>query len=192
MRRLTLRALVALLTFVVGVAAATLWSMHYFGLSDQPHAPADAKPGDGGGAAPAQWQKIDLDGKASFLIPLSLKPTVLYTSRPYSAFRRDGMDFTMLYRRAGTSAACIHHKEEKFSKSKVSAITVADKPATIRNEESAVFGPEDLNAIGPLKGVTICVPHVGDSEHEVAIVARYRDEQDYQDLRQVIDSIEFR
>jgi hypothetical protein len=42
-----------------------------------------------------------------------------------------------------------------------------------------------------LKGMTVCVPDVGDGEYELNILARYKDERDYQDLLRIIDSIEF-
>ena len=132
-----------------------------------------------------------MDGKATFYVPANMRAGVLYAAWPYRVFLREGMDIAMFYSNIRVGGTCIDHNEENLSKSKVSRTKVAGRDATILKLEVAAFDFGDLHNSELLKGVTICVPDVGDGEHEFSISARYKNEQDYQDIQQIIDSIHF-
>lgn len=182
MRPPTFRAIVSVLTFTLGVTAAAAWSARYFYNNARPPAAA-ARPG---------WRDVDMGGKVTFSIPADLETLDMETSpRPYASFRREGMGITMYPELIHVGGVCVDHREEKLSKSKVKGTKVGGRDATVLYHEVTVFGPQDLNDSELLKGITICVPDVGDGEHEFSIIAGYKDERDYQDVQQVIDSIEF-
>jgi hypothetical protein len=188
MRQLSFRALVSILTFTLGIMGVALWSIRQFGDSARPASSADGRQKP---SVQPEWNKIDMDGKATFYVPADLRTVVLYASSPYRAFRREGMDIAMFYPNIRVGGTCIDHNEENLSKYKVSRTKVAGRDATILTLEVAVFGDQDIHDSEPLKGMTICVPDMGDGEHEFSILARYKNEQDYQDIQRIIDSIQF-
>jgi hypothetical protein len=181
MRPLTFRAIVSILTFTLGVTAAAVWSARYFYYSARPPA----------GAAQPEWKEVDIDGKVTFRVPANLTTALIDTTSPYRAFRREGMDISVSRENIHTGGTCVIHGEENLSKSKVKRMRVAGRDATVLNLEVAAFGPQHLYDSELLKGMTVCVPDVGDGEHEFSILARYKDERDYQDVLRIIDSIEF-
>jgi hypothetical protein len=191
MRQLAFRVLIAAVTFTLGSVAAW-WSVRYFSAADQLATDEQKHILKTGQTAPPEWKKINMEGKATFHIPPSLKPEVLDAYPIYRAFHSEGLEVSMFYYRIGTGGPCIAHAEEKLSKHKVSKTRVGGREATLLNIEKAVFGPQHLKEPEPLRGLTICVPSVGDGEHEFNILVRYKSEQDFQDTQRIIDSIKFR
>jgi hypothetical protein len=113
------------------------------------------------------------------------------TTSPYRAFRREGIDISVSLENIHTGGTCVIHGEENLSKSKVKRARVGGRDATVLNLEVAAFVPRPLSGDEVLKGMTVCVPDVGDGEHELNILAGYKDERGYQDVLRIIDSIEF-
>lgn len=181
MRRLTFRAIVSILTFTLGVTAAAVWSARYFYNNARPAAVA-AQPG---------WKEVDMGGKVTFRVPANLETVSMDNTAPYMSFRRKGMDIAMFPSAIHVGSTCVIHGEENLSKSKVKRTRIGGRDATVLNLEVAVFGPQHLYDTELLKGMTVCVPDTGDGEHEFSILARYKDERDYQDVLRIIDSIEF-
>jgi hypothetical protein len=188
MRQLSFRALISILTFTVGIMGVALWSIWQFGASAPRSTSADGRQKP---SAQPEWKKINMDGKATFYVPADMRTVEMYAASPYRAFRREGMDIAMFYPNIRVGGTCIDHNEENLSKYKVRRTKVAGRDATILTLEVAVFGTQDLHDSEPLKGMTICVPDMGDRKHEFSILARYKNEQDYQDIQRIIDSIQF-
>lgn len=188
MRRLSFRALVSILTFTLGITAAALWSIRQIGRSARPAASADARPDP---SVQPEWKKINMDGKATFYVPADLTPGRLNAGEPYRAFHREGMEIMMFYPNIGAGGMCLDHNEENLSKHKVSRTKVAGRDATLLTLDVAVLSYDDLSRPEALKGITICVPNIGDGEHEFSILARYKSEQDYQDIQRILNSIQF-
>lgn len=188
MRRLSFRALISILTFTLGITAVALWSIGQIGRSARPTTGADGRPNP---SIEPEWKKINMDGRATFYVPADLAPGRLDAGEPYRAFYRGGMEIIMLSPRIGVGGTCVAHNEENLSKHKVSRIRVARREATLETHQIATFGYFDLRRPDALKGITICVPNVGDGEHEFSILARYKSEQDYQDIQRILDSIRF-
>lgn len=186
MRRLSFRALISILTFTLGVTTAALWSIRQIGRSARPATGADARPEP---SVRPEWKKINMDGRVTFYVPADLAPGRLDVGEPYRAFRREGMEIMMLSPHIGVGATCVMHNEENLSKHKVSKTKVAGRDATLLIHEIAVFGYFDPRRPDALKGITVCVPDAGDGEHEFSILARYKSEQDYQDIQRIVDSI---
>jgi hypothetical protein len=191
MRQLTVRVLVASLTFTLGMVTATWLSLTYFSQSNQVVLPTDANLDStvrAGEVSSPAWEKIRLGGKATFYVPQGVRPRILSTTIPYKAFRREGMEVMMFLDRIGQSAPCIAHSDAKLRRYDLSRMTVGDRDATAGSIENAAFDMDDTE---PLKGVIICVPSIGDGEHEFVILARYKAEQDRQDIIRTINSITF-
>ena len=188
MRRLSFRAIVLILTFTLGMMAVALWSVRQIGHSVRPAASADGRPKP---SVQPEWTKINMDGKVTFYVPADLKQGVLDAGEPYRAFYREGMEIAMFYPNIGAGGTCISHDKEELDKYKVRRTKVAGRDATFLTHEVAVFLYQDLSHPDALKGITMCVPDMGDGEHEFSILARYKNEQDYQDIQRIIDSIQF-
>lgn len=189
MRQLTLRIIVAVVAFTLGTATATWCSLKYFSQRGRAISATNASSGSAGGeASRPEWEKVDIYGKATFYVAPHLTPRRLSNSIPHRAFRREGMEVTMFLDRIGASAPCIAHADKNLRRYEVSRIKVGDREATMGNLESAVF---DLGDTQPLKGLTVCVPSIGDGQHEFVVLARYKGEQDRQDVMRIVNSIRF-
>ena len=189
MRRLTFRVIVAVVTFTLGIATATWWSLKHCSRSG----PAVSATGAGPDLTPAEaslaeWKRVSLNGKATFAVPPHLTPMMLDTSVPHRAFHREGMEVTMFLNGIGGSGPCITHADKKLRRYEISGIKVGDRDATVGFLESAVF---DLGDTQPLKGMIMCVPSIGDGEHEFVVKARYQGEQDRQDILRIVNSVKF-
>jgi hypothetical protein len=187
-QRLSFRALVSILTFTVGITAVALWSIRQFGRCAQPATSANERPKP---SVQPEWRKINMDGKATFYVPADMETGVLYAGQPYKAFLREGMEIAMFYSDIGAGGTCISHHEDALNKDKVRRTEVAGRDATLLTLEYAVFLYHNLDHPDALKGITVCVPDMGDGEHEFEILARYKNEQDYQDIQRILDSIQF-
>jgi hypothetical protein len=108
----------------------------------------------------------------------------------YRDFRNNNMQFFTMYTNQDGGATCVvQNRDRAEKKATLSEVTLDGRAATIEYFDGVTFElyqPEPI-----LKGLTICVPDVGDGEHEFAIVAKFKGDQDYQIVRQIIDSIRF-
>jgi hypothetical protein len=193
MKHLSFRLLIAVITFTLGIAASTLWAMNYFSLINKPVMLASSEPQpltQMAGDIPTGWRKVDMEGNASFDIPPGLKEERMDLSSLYRSFRNESMKIVALYNRRGAGATCTVQNDEKaVPRSELSPTTVGGRAATIDYLEKTTFDIDDATAT--FKGMIICVPDVGDGKHEFAVIAKYKEEQDYQNVRRVIDSIKF-
>jgi hypothetical protein len=140
---------------------------------------------------PHGWREINMSGIVTYGVPPGLETGSRGTSATYRKFGREGVEVYFDYTYTGASATCIDHKEERLNRDKVSKTEVGGKDATLLRLERAAFGPTDTNETELLKGLTICVPNVDGGEHEFAIAARYKTEQDYQVLQKILGTIKF-
>lgn len=140
---------------------------------------------------PQGWGGIKMGKAVTFFLPPGLEAGDADAIGTYSMFRREGLEVNLNYTYIGASATCINHKEEGLSRDKVSKTKIAGRDATLLHLERATFGPIEPARPEILKGLTICVPDVGDSKHEFAVAARYKTEQDYQVVQQIVGTIRF-
>jgi hypothetical protein len=194
MRQLTFRLLIASFTFAIGIAAFTLWTLRYFSRAEKSAKSVISEPRSNtqGGAIPPDWQKVDMEGKATFYIPPALSPAFTDRQLINRHFRNENSEIWIFYHRAGGGVACMQHGDEKLSKSKTTKMKVAGMDASIENLKSAIFNLFFLNTPeARQRGMIICVPDVGDGEHELEIYGRYNGDQDYQTVWRIINSISF-
>lgn len=192
MRQLTKPAKMALIILALGMAAAILAETHNFKARRElgMRSRVELKPPTSSeGDVLLDWQKIDMDGKAIFYIPADLRPVIKDTGYLYRAFRNDKMEVLMYYR-GNEGATCIASRNERLvTRAKITRTIVDGRAATLENIEKISFGLTDDKPL--LKGFVMCVPDVGDGQHEFIIVGKYQSEQDHQILQRIIGSIKF-
>jgi hypothetical protein len=193
MHRLTIRLLIAICTFALGITIVALWAHHYFDFIKDLNGPTSKgspPPSQTEANIPPGWEKVDMDGKATFFIPPGLRRVNRDPNHLYRDFRSDSMQFFTMYTNQDGGATCVVQNRERAEKKPgLSEITIDGRNATIQYFDKTTFEiyqPEPV-----LKGLTICVTDVGDGEHEFGIVAKFKGDQDYQIVRRIIDSIKF-
>jgi hypothetical protein len=70
MHRLTLRLLIAICTFALGITIVALLAQHHFDFIKDPTGPESRESPPISlteGDIPSGWEKVDMDGKATFL-----------------------------------------------------------------------------------------------------------------------------
>lgn len=193
MHHLTLRLLIAICTFSLGVATVVLWAQHYIDSVKELAGPVSKEsnplnPAEGD--ISAQWEKVDMEGEVTFYVPPGLRRINRGPNPPYRDFRNDSMMFFTMYANRGVGATCsVQNREWAEKKATLSEITVDGRDATIQYIDQVPFEVDQPEPI--LNALTICVPNVGDGAHELAIVAMYKNDEDYKIVRRIIDSIKF-
>lgn len=166
-------------------------SIPHLRLNDTVTRPRDGHEPAMGDNIPQGWRNIQMGEAVSFSLPPGLESADTGASGTYSMFRREGIEVYLNYTYIGASPTCINHKEEGLSRAKVLQTKVAGRDATLLHLERAAFGPVELAGPEILKGLTICVPDVGDGEHEFAIATRYKSVEDHQLIQQLVNTIKF-
>lgn len=185
MQRITLRLLIGGCTFALGVALAGVWAFREFdcrnGIRLCKRVTATKVEVD----VQSGWQKVDMEGKATFYIPSDLRPIVRDAPRPYRDFGNDRMEF-FIYRRSSGSPTC-EEDAKVADKARVTRTSIGGKPAIVEDIGDTTFHIEQNEPV--LKGVMICVSNVGDDEF--LIVGKYKSDGEYQILQTIIESITF-
>jgi hypothetical protein len=181
MRKLTFRLAIAVITFSLGIAVATFWTISHFRRVEKNIKLAEE-------SAPEGWQRIDMAGKATFHIPPGLREIKFDTDALSRTYRNDSLELLFIYDRS--VPVCYAQKDENIvPKSRLIKTKVDGKDATLENVDQI---PLDSYKDGPVvKGIMICVPEVDSSGYQFEILAKYKNEQDYENVLRVVNSIKF-
>ena len=187
MRRLTVRLIVALCTFALGLTAAALWAVHNFNRAKNLPPAVSKEPQDSLGNKEVTWQKVDMNGEVVFYIPSNLRFVYKDTGYLYRAFRSNTMEF-FIYQRVEREPACAIH-EKALREAKPIETKVGGRMAIMENIERTSFEFDQNEPV--LKGLILCVNGINNNKGGFVIVGKYKTDEDYQNLWQIIDSIKF-
>lgn len=181
MGKLTFRLTIAVITFTLGIGVATFWTVSHFRHGEKNIKLAEE-------STPEGWQRIDMAGKATFYIPPGLREIKFDTDALSRTYQNDSQEFLFIYDRS--VPVCYAQKDENIvPKSKLIKTKVDGRDATLENVDQI---PLDFYKGGPvLKGVLICVPNVDSNGYQFEILAKYKNEQDYENVFRVVNSIKF-
>ena len=184
MKKLTLRFFIALLTFAIGVTAATLWALGYFHKEVQVERElSNAAPA----YVPQGWQEVNMDGIVTFYLPTDLKQ-MIYDGCPGRTFYNQHMQFSFFYGSC-SSGTCGVHAGHEINGLRLSQIMIDGRSATLANMDKRKF---DLVENGPeVQSIDICIPKSVDDGANIAITAEYKDQQDLENINRIINSIKF-
>jgi hypothetical protein len=179
MRKSSIQLAVAIYTFAVGVAIASLWAASPFGVVKEGLTPSPnvtimkAEP-----AAPEGWQRVE-ERKLSLYLPPDMREREIAGDMDSSIERSkyySNRDLWISYM-YGKNLSCDPHPAMAYQ---FSRIKVAGKSAIL-----FVYQPDET-------WVDLCVPDMGDGKTSLWLRASGRDRNVLKLARQAIDSIEFR
>ena len=183
MKKLTLRILIALLTFVLGVTVTTLWAMGYF-YQKEPSVQTELT-GIRPKSVPPGWQEVNMEGIVTLYLPADLKQNINLgcTGR---TFYNDHMRIGIYYGQC-TSGICAVHRNFADIKLSLSKITIDGKSGTL-----AETGSREFKGVGGglmSKGLDICLPLAVEGVENITIAADYMEQKDLETINQIIKSI---
>jgi hypothetical protein len=184
MRKLTIRLIVASITFVIGLFFATLWVIHNYHAPEV--TPLVTKPTSHLSPTvniPEGWQKITVDGKFSFNLPGDMKEKAIIGDfyGPAKAFRNRTLEISYVYNdrfSCETPASLAAQRGYQISE-----VEVAGRKAR------QTFWPPDKPA--NLSSLTLCFPDLGDGKTRLQFGAIAEDEQALEVAKQIFSSIAF-
>lgn len=139
--------------------------------------------------AVAGWQIIDLDGKASFSVPLELSPAFKHPEPTFKAFTNKVTLWFSMRQLTKSEPSCDFYAKRLASKESRFESTVVDgKEAILERRKTIPFDIEQEQPI--LQGIIFCVPPSEGSAGFI-IVGKYKTDDDYQVLQKIVDSIKF-
>jgi hypothetical protein len=175
MRKLTIRFIVALLTFSVGVGVFLISGL----LQAVEEVPVlRQRP-----AIPERWEKVEAEGKFSFYIPPEMREVEL------SCYLSDWKGGDML---ANESIALDYRYGERGS---CDRLLRHPDSATMQSSSVAVGGRTAMLTKwtgGGLSQMRLCFPDVGDGKTKLYLRAMYDDARGADIARQIFDTIELK
>ena len=183
-----LRLIVFLSACVIGVTTTVLWYTLRGKLVQVPHNRITTESGKSQHNDPEwNWQRIDMDGKVTFLVPPELSPAVKRWEPLSRTFIKEGNLWFSIYQRRGPEQCDSYIGASKTSR--FENVSIDGQEALSEWKEEIAW---DIDHDQPvLKGVVICVPDLANGERGFVLVGKYKSDQDQEILKLIIGSIKF-
>ncbi|HXD32799.1 MAG TPA: hypothetical protein VN643_16875 [Pyrinomonadaceae bacterium] len=181
---------VFLVACVTGVTIAVLWGTLRGRLVRAPSKLVTTESGrrDPKNDSGRDWQRIDMDGKVTFLVPPELSPAFKRWKPLSRLFVKEGNLWFSIYQRKGPEE-CEYYKLGASQGSRFEDFFIDGQKALLERREEI---PWDIDQDKPvLKGLVICVPDFSNGERGFVLVGKYKSDQDYEILKRIVESVKF-
>lgn len=185
-----LRMVAFLLACVTGVTIAVLWGTLRGRLVRAPYKLVTTESGerDPKNDPGWDWQRIDMDGKVTFLVPQELSPAFKRWEPLSRRFIKEGNLWFSIYQRKGPEQ-CDSYKLGAPKGSRFENVSIDGQKALIERREEIAW---DIDHDQPvLKGLVICVPDFANGERGFVLVGKYKSDHDYEILKRIVESVKF-
>jgi len=185
-----LRLVIVLVALVTGITIAVLWGTLRGGPFRAPKKLVTTE-SDGRGRqndSGAEWQRIDMDGKVTFLVPPDLSPAYNDWEQLSRKFIKEGTLWFYIYQRKGPEQ-CDSYKLGARKSSRFEDVFIDGQKALIEWIDEVGWEIDQDKPV--LKGLMICIPDFPNGERGFVLVGKYKSDQEYEILKRIIESVKF-
>lgn len=172
----------------VGIAVPSVWRMLNLNLVRDSSVRSVAPTPSQSPSTQAGWQRIDLDGRATFSVPGYLSEVLKHPRPDFRAFTNYETLWFSMYRSEAEEAYCDFFAKSPVPKgAQIESTVVNGRKSVLERRETIPFDIEHEEPI--LKGIVICIPD--SRKGNFFVVGKYKSEDEYRVLQEIIDSIKF-